>query len=139
MSERNGPGEMKTESRSPMITSGVATPSVASNNIAVVITTAATNPASNPARIAFVLLIAISMSCRGACAKRLPVRRLAQTPLQRIQFCRGKNFSCALQDHFRRDLFHAGVIERALAQPTIIAGRTRQVDTHNRLRSLVRP
>ena len=37
-----------------MMTSCVATPSVASNSIAVVITTAATNPASNPARIAFV-------------------------------------------------------------------------------------
>jgi hypothetical protein len=45
---------MKTERRSPMMTSGVATPSVASNNIAVVIKTAATNPASNPAEIAFV-------------------------------------------------------------------------------------
>jgi hypothetical protein len=33
--------------------SGVATPSVASNNIAVVITIPATNPASNPAEIAF--------------------------------------------------------------------------------------
>ena len=54
MSERNGPGGMKTERRSPMMTSGVATPSVASNNIAVVSTTAATNPASNPAAIAFV-------------------------------------------------------------------------------------
>ncbi len=39
-----------------MMTRGVATPSVASNNIAVVITIPATNPASNPARIAFVLL-----------------------------------------------------------------------------------
>ena len=42
---------MKTERRSPMITSGVATPNVASNNIAAVINTAATNPASNPAKI----------------------------------------------------------------------------------------
>ena len=54
MIERNGPGGMNTDRRSPMITNGVATPSVASNNIAVVITTAATNPASNPAEIAFV-------------------------------------------------------------------------------------
>ena len=37
-----------------MMTRGVATPNVASNNIAVVNTTAATNPASNPAEIAFV-------------------------------------------------------------------------------------
>ncbi len=40
-----------------MITSGVATPSAASNNIAAVITIPPTNPASNPAKIAFVLLI----------------------------------------------------------------------------------
>ena len=39
-----------------MMKSGVATPSVASKNIAVVITIPATNPASNPAKIAFVLL-----------------------------------------------------------------------------------
>ena len=39
-----------------MITSGVATPSAASNNITVVITIPATSPASNPAEIAFVLL-----------------------------------------------------------------------------------
>ena len=56
MSERNGPGGMKTDIRSPMMTSGVATPSAASKSIAVVIKTAATNPASNPAEIAFVLL-----------------------------------------------------------------------------------
>ena len=56
MTERNGPGGMNTESRSPIITSGVATPSAASSNIAVVITMPATNPASNPATIAFVLL-----------------------------------------------------------------------------------
>jgi hypothetical protein len=50
-----------------MITSGVAAPSVASNNIAVVITTAATDPASRPAEMAFVLLIGATMSCRGVC------------------------------------------------------------------------
>jgi len=57
--ERNGPGGMKTESRSPIITSGVATPSTASNNIAAVITTPASNPASSPAKIAFVLFTAV--------------------------------------------------------------------------------
>jgi hypothetical protein len=77
---------MKTERRSPMMTSGVATPSVASSNIAVVIAIPATNPASNPAQIAFVLLIVASMSCRGACAKHLLVRRLTQTPLQQLHF-----------------------------------------------------
>jgi hypothetical protein len=40
-----------------MITSGVATPSAARNNIATVMTIPPTNPASNPAEIAFVLLI----------------------------------------------------------------------------------
>ena len=38
-----------------------------------------------------------------------------------------------------RDLLHAGVIERALAQATVIAGRTRQIHAHDRLRPLVRP
>ena len=47
---------MKTERRSPIITSGVATPSTASNNIAAAITTPASNPASSPAKIAFVVL-----------------------------------------------------------------------------------
>src|SRR6266478_9223181 len=59
MSERNGPGGMNTERRSPIIASGVATPSAASSNIAVVITIPATNPASKPAQIAFVLLTAL--------------------------------------------------------------------------------
>jgi hypothetical protein len=39
-----------------MITSGVATPSAASNNITVIITIPPSKPASNPAKIAFVLL-----------------------------------------------------------------------------------
>jgi hypothetical protein len=52
---------MNTERRSPIITSGVATPNVASNNIAAVITIPATNPASNPAEIAFLLVITPSM------------------------------------------------------------------------------
>jgi hypothetical protein len=39
-----------------MMKRGVATPSVASKNIAVVIAIPATNPASNPEKIAFVLL-----------------------------------------------------------------------------------
>src|SRR6266566_6739630 len=59
MSERNGPGGMNTERRSPIITSGVATPSVASSNIAVVITVPAINPANKPAKIALVLLTAL--------------------------------------------------------------------------------
>ena len=56
-----------------------------------------------------------------------------------LQFCRRENFPCALHDHGGRDLLHAGVIERALAQATVIAGRTRQVNAHNRFRPLVRP
>src|SRR5581483_4877342 len=54
--ERNGPGGMKTERRSPMITKGVATPSTASKSITVVITMPASNPATRPAKIAFLLL-----------------------------------------------------------------------------------
>src|SRR5262245_61433517 len=122
MSERNGPGGMKTERRSPMMTSGVATPSVASNNIAVVIRIEPRNPATSPARIAFVLLIAASISCGGACAKRLSIRRSPRrTPLQQIHFYRCENLACALDHHSRRDLLHAGMIERALAQATVIA------------------
>src|SRR6266480_4275856 len=58
MMERNGPGGINTERRSPIIVSGVATPkSHAKSNIAVVIVMPATRPASNPARSAFVLVI----------------------------------------------------------------------------------
>src|SRR5438046_8140291 len=57
MSERNGPGEIKTESRSPIITSGVAMPTHASNSIVTVMATAATKPASKPAESTLVLLI----------------------------------------------------------------------------------
>ena len=69
-----------------MMTSGVATPSVASNNIAVVITTAATNPASNPAEIAFVLLTMLPIlppaflshkCCSIRCPQRILLRRQA--------------------------------------------------------------
>src|SRR6266480_7225135 len=54
---RNGPGGTKTESRSPIIVSGVATPKHASTSIATVIATPATIPASKPAKSVFVLLI----------------------------------------------------------------------------------
>src|SRR5207253_10774636 len=57
MSERNGPGEIKTESRSPIITSGVAMPTHASNSIVTVMATAATKPASKPPERPLVLLI----------------------------------------------------------------------------------
>src|SRR5439155_8222685 len=52
-------GGLNTERRSPISTSGVATPSVASSNIAVVIKVPATNPANKPAKIALVLLTAL--------------------------------------------------------------------------------
>src|SRR4029077_9250724 len=125
MSERNGPGGMNTERRSPMMTSGVATPSVASNNIAVVMKTAATNPASKPTQIAFVVLT--------RCDYQL-WRRLCQAPLvssafdtnaaTTISLCRRANFPCALHDHGGRDLLHAGMIKRALAQASVIAWLT---------------
>ena len=69
-----------------MMKSGVATPSVASNNIAVVSTTAATNPASNPAEIAFVLLTMLPIlppaflshkRCSVRCPQRILLRRQA--------------------------------------------------------------
>ena len=60
-----------------MITSGVASPSVASNNIAVVITTAATNPATSPAEIAFVLVTMLPiLSPQFVAHKRCSVRCL---------------------------------------------------------------
>src|SRR6266446_5843840 len=87
--ERNGPGEMKTESRSPMSTSGVATPnSHARSNIAVVIMIPATVPASAPAKSAFVLLIerlsilqldrnvGIKLCSLGVLSRRSPRQRL---------------------------------------------------------------
>ena len=69
-----------------MMTSGVAMPSVASNNIAVVITTAATNPASNPTEIAFFLLTMLPIlrcrfpghkGCSVRCPQRILLRREA--------------------------------------------------------------
>ena len=55
-----------------------------------------------------------------------------------ISLCRRENFPRALYDHLGPDLLHAGVIERALAEATVITGRTRQVDAHNRFRPFVR-
>src|SRR5437879_7684968 len=59
MIDKNGPGEIKTESRSPKMASGVAMPKQASNNIAAVMAVPATRPASKPAKIAFDRLIII--------------------------------------------------------------------------------
>jgi hypothetical protein len=81
----------------------------------------------------FILLIAATMSCRGSCAKpafvsfdvRCCERRYGNSLASR------KNFARALHDHRGRDLFHTGVIERALAQAAIVARRTRQIDAHN--------
>jgi len=63
----------------------------------------------------------------------------AANPATTISLCRSENLPCTLHDHLGRNLLHTGVIERALAQATIIAGRTRKVDAHNRFRPLVRP
>ena len=57
MIDKNGPGGIRTESRSPMMKSGVATPNHASNNIVAVMAIAAMSPANNPAKSAFDLLI----------------------------------------------------------------------------------
>ena|SRR5216684_2612402 len=59
MIDRNGPGFIKTESRSPMIASGVATPKQASTNMTTVIAIPAISPASNPTENAFDLLMKI--------------------------------------------------------------------------------
>src|SRR6266480_1876289 len=64
--ERNGPGGRKTESLSPMIKSGVATPKLARTNIMTVIAIAAIRPASNPAEKALVLVIAFRFYKLGA-------------------------------------------------------------------------
>src|SRR5205814_9628145 len=91
MSERNGPGEIKTESRSPIITSGVAMPTHASNSIVTVMATAATKPASKPAESPLVLLIigghyALLMhlcQASGYSARRPPLQLRDRNPEQR--------------------------------------------------------
>src|SRR5438093_1966403 len=143
MRERNGPGGIKTERRSPMITSGVATPSAASNSITVVITIPPSSPATRPAKIAFVLLIQREYELwRRLCqAPDHSLRRSPQrTPLQQFSVTLGrpKKFSYPLHDHRRCQLFHAGMVKRALAQPAVIAWRTWQVQAHDRFRSPIR-
>src|SRR6059058_1262783 len=97
MRERNGPGGMKTERRSPMITSGVATPNTASNNITTVITTPAIKPTSNPAKIAFVVLTQREYELlRRLCQAPdfLTRRSPRRPPLQRLDgFLQSKEFS----------------------------------------------
>ena len=80
---------MNTERRSPIITSGVATPNVASNNIAVVINSAATKPASNPARIAFLVLTMLPILPRRLCATSVVASAVLSG------FCCGVNRFCA--------------------------------------------
>src|SRR5882724_3889429 len=79
MSERNGPGGIKTESRSPIITSGVATPKHASNNIMAVMAIAATKPASKPVESVFVQLIDCQSYCSGEMEHRLLVGAPSRT------------------------------------------------------------
>src|SRR5260370_28413460 len=114
MSERNGPGGMKTESRSPIITSGVATPKHPSNNIMTVIAIAAMKPANKPAAITFVGLIA-RRSYKLSAARKSNCTRLT--------FYSRKDFPYPFHDHCGRNLLHACVIERALAEAAIIARR----------------
>src|SRR5213593_4237199 len=132
MSERKGPGGMKTESRSPIITSGVATPKYASNNIMTVIAIAAMKPASKPAAIAFVRLIAfrsykLSTARKSNCTRSPHANAAAISLLARfdLTFCSRKDFPHLFHDHCGRNLLHAGVIERALVQAAIIAWRAR--------------
>jgi hypothetical protein len=88
-----------------MIKSGVATPRVASNNIAVVITTAATNPASNPAEIAFALLTMLPILLRRFWATSVVASAVLSG------FCWGAKRSCA-EDNARYS-FAAARIFRA--------------------------
>src|SRR6266567_8010562 len=123
MMERNGPGEIKTERRSPIMASGVATPKEASNNIATAIAMPAIRPASRPAKIAFDrLIIIVDLTIRSKCWNQImlaeqrccgarrgerrnyKIRRLTQTPLQLLErnaHKRGENSSsghkCAAQ------------------------------------------
>src|SRR5438034_10360852 len=130
MSERNGPGGMKTESRSPIITSGVATPKYASNNIMTVIAIAAMKPASKPAAITFVRLIAcrsykLSAARKSNCTRSPHADAAAISLLARfgLTLCSRKDFPHPFHDHCGRNLLHARVLERALPQAAIIARR----------------
>src|SRR5438093_772032 len=144
MSERKGPGGMKTESRSPIITSGVATPKYASNNIMTVIAIAAMKPASKPAAITFVRLIAsraykLRAARKSNCVLSLHADATAISFLARhfLSSCSCKDFPDSFHHHCGRYLLHTGMIEGALAQTAIIARRARQIDAHNRLRPSV--
>src|SRR5881397_734537 len=130
MRERNGPGEMKTERRSPMITSGVATPSAARNSITVVITIPPSNPASNPAKIVFILLtMAIDLTRRAPEGNQIAKRRSSAARYS------GRFGSL---HHRGCHLFHAGVIKWALAEPAVIARRTCQVHAYDRFKPAIR-
>ena len=84
-----------------MITSGVATRSAASNDIAVVIMIPPSSPAASPAKIAFVLVIAASMSCRGVRrGERLFIRFYLNTNAATINSpARWENFPCPINYH----------------------------------------
>jgi hypothetical protein len=106
----------------------------------------ATNPASKPAEIAFVLLTTVAHVTNSP-AQRKPncqnvettlsarARKAAMVPLL-VRW--RENFPHALNNYLGRDLFHTRVIKRALAQATIIARRTRQIHSDNRFRPFVR-
>ena len=85
---------MKTERRSPMMTRGVATPSVASNNIAVVIAIPATNPGKQPGVDCSRSAHDENLRLTCACAKRLLVWPFAAANAATTNsLCSAKNFS----------------------------------------------
>src|ERR1700676_3010294 len=85
MMERNGPGEMKTESRSPIIASGVATPKHARTSMTTVIAMPATSPASKPAESAFVLLISDYRSYKLCSTKEPNCEGGSSSPFVRLR------------------------------------------------------
>src|SRR5450759_139013 len=98
MMERNGPGEMKTESRSPIITSGVATPKHARTSMTTVIAMPATSPASKPADSAFVLLISDYRSYKLRSTKEPNCAGGSSSPLLDVKFWRQSRIYLASPD-----------------------------------------
>src|SRR6266581_5413862 len=123
MSERNGPGEIKTESRSPIMTSGVATPRHASNSIVTVMAAAATEPASKPAESALTLVImAAIMPCRGACAKRLINSGHCSPTRSTLRLCERDSHQRRHDAHARheRPANRAGNFRRTAGAPSMV-------------------
>src|SRR5206468_11397851 len=98
-------------------------------------------PASKPAAITFVRLIAcrsykLSAARKSNCTRSPHADAAAISLLARsgLTFCSRKDFPHPFHDHCGRNLLHARVSERALAQAAIIARRAGEIGAHDRLR-----